>query len=68
MTNQNFLKHLGLEIKISRIRKDLSRKQVAEKTGLTQDTIGNIENGANSYILNYKRIADALEVDIKQFM
>lgn len=69
MSNKEFLKKIGIEMKVSRIRKGLSLKEVGELTGLHQSTIGAIENGKkDAHILNYKRIADAVGVEIKNFM
>ena len=69
MTNKEFLVKLGLEIKVSRIRKGLTVKQVAKSTGLALDTIWHIERGTkDGHIISYKRIADALEMEMKNIM
>lgn len=69
MTNTEFLKQVGMEIKIARIRKGLSRKKLAKLTGMSEAGILLIEKGVlDSKILSYKRIADALVKDVKEFL
>lgn len=69
MTNKEFLEKIGLEIKVVRIRKGLTVKQIAKSTGLSLNTIWNMERGTkDAHIINYKRIADALEVEMKNFL
>ncbi|MBI3501986.1 MAG: hypothetical protein HY063_09340 [Bacteroidetes bacterium] len=69
MTNKEFLEKLGMEIKVSRIRKGLQRKDVSKITGLCYLTIQEIENGkSDGKILSYKRIADAIEIELKNFL
>lgn len=69
MTNQSYLSKIGMEIKVARIRKGLSRQQVSELTGISQQAIGELERGkSDSKILTYKRIADALKVEVKDFL
>jgi transcriptional regulator with XRE-family HTH domain len=69
MTHKEFLKQVGLEIRVARIRKGLSANAVGEMTGLTGQTIWYIERGMkDTKILSYKRIADALQIDMKDFL
>jgi DNA-binding XRE family transcriptional regulator len=69
MTNGDFLKKMGIELKVARIKKGLTRNQVAEKTGLYKNTIYVVESGKKDCkILSYKRMADALEVDLKNLL
>lgn len=69
MTHKEFLEKIGLEIKVSRIRKGLTVKQIAKSTGLSLNTIWHIERGTkDGHIISYKRIADALEMDMKNIM
>jgi predicted transcriptional regulator len=66
MTNQEFLQAVGMEIRVARIRKRLSIPQLSKLTGLSIACIGQIENGqVDARILSYKRIAEALEMDVK---
>lgn len=68
-THQSFLEKIGMELKVARVRKGLSVTNLIEITGMSSNTIRSIENGAtDSKILNYKRIADALEVDMKNLL
>lgn len=69
MTHRDFLQQIGLEIRVARIRKGLSTREVAEITGLSAQTINYIERGTkDTKILSYKRVADALQVDMKDFL
>ena len=69
MTNAEFLKRLGLEYKVSRIRNGLSRKQVAKTSGLTVETIGAIERGqVDAGILTLKRISEAIGRSIEEML
>lgn len=69
MTNEDFLTHLGIEFKVARVRKNLSRSQLAENTGLSAAAIGNVEMGKKDcHILTYKRLYDALEMKVETFL
>jgi transcriptional regulator with XRE-family HTH domain len=69
MTNQEFLKHLGMELKIARIRKGITMSELNKLTGISIDCFSDIENGkTDSHILTYKRIADSLGVNLKDFI
>jgi len=66
MTNEEFLKHLGIEFKVARVRKKLTRPELSKLTGLSAAAIGSVENGnQDCHILTYKRLYDALEMDMK---
>lgn len=69
MTNEEFLTHVGIEFKIARIRKKQTIKQVSEKTGLSEAAISDLELGkTDGRILTYKRVYDALEMDVKALL
>lgn len=69
MIHKDFLQKVGIEIKVARIRKGLSTMEVSELTGLHRATIQDIEGGrVESKILTYKRIADSLGVEMRDFM
>lgn len=69
MTHKEYLTKVGIEMKVARIRKGLSARQVGELTGLGKGTIAGLERGAHdTRILTYKRIADALGVEMKDFL
>ena len=69
ITNQEFLKAVGMEMKVARVRKDWTRPQLSKESKVSVACIKQIENGeVDGHILNYKRIADTLEVDIKSFL
>lgn len=69
MTNKEFLEAIGIEIKVARVRKKMTIQQVAHITKLTVGSISLIEMGKkDSHILTYKRITDALEIDLKSLL
>lgn len=69
MAHKEFLEKIGMEIKVARIRKGLQRNDICKMTGLGSATICKIENGStDGRILSYKRIVDALEIDIKNIL
>lgn len=69
LTNNEFLKHLGTELKIARIRRDLTQAEVGKLCGMITETIGAMEAGQkDSHILSYKRVADALDIDFKTLL
>lgn len=69
MTNQEFLKRLGMEFKVARIRKGMTRTELSKITGLSEVSFAAIEGGkTDSKILTYKRVADALGVQVKDFL
>lgn len=69
MTNQEYLSKVGIEVKVARIRKGLSVKDVSKLTGICKATIGQLEIGKHdAKILTYKRVADALGVTMKDFL
>ncbi|MDR1327473.1 MAG: helix-turn-helix domain-containing protein [Heliobacteriaceae bacterium] len=62
------LKKLGKNVKIERIRNDLSQEQLAELLGVSTRTVSMIENGLQhpKFFLVVK-IAEVLNVDINLF-
>ena len=69
MSNKDYLKQVGMEIKVARIRKGISRNELAKLTGLNITIFSKVENGlADSHILTYKRIADALGTELKDIL
>lgn len=63
------LKTLGYNIKIIRIKEDVSQEKLAELVGVSNDTISNIENGNHkTSVLTVIDIARALNVDINEFI
>lgn len=69
MNYTDYLRKIGLEIKIARIRQNMTQTDLPDKTGLAQVTICEIEMGkGNSHILSYKRLAEALGVELKDVL
>lgn len=69
MTHKEFLQKVGMEFRIARIRKGLIINDISKMTGLSREAISKIENGkTDTKILSYKRMADALEIEMKNFL
>ena len=69
MTHKEYLVMVGLKIRIARLTKKLTIMDVCKLSGLEDKAISAVENGKkDSHILTFKRIADALGVDMKDFM
>jgi len=67
--DSEILKIFGKNIKLERIRKDLSQEQLAEKTGVSARTISLIENGLRhpKFFLVVK-ISQILGIDVNVFL
>ena len=69
MENKEYLLNVGMEVKVARMRKRLTIKELGKLTGLSENAICQIEGGKKDFhILTIKRIADALELPVKDFM
>jgi transcriptional regulator with XRE-family HTH domain len=69
MSNQEYLKQVGMEIRIARVRKGISQVEISRLTGLSTDSIGGIELGkTDSQILTYKRICESIGVSLKDIL
>ena len=59
------LKHLGLSIKLARVRKELSQEELAELAGLHRTYIGMVERAErNITVINLVQIAKALDISL----
>jgi len=69
MNRKELLKKLGINVKIVRIKKELTQEKLAEKIGVSQNYIASIECGkANMSIAKILELADYLEVDISMLL
>ncbi len=67
--NSEYLKNVGMEVKVARIRKGYSVPQLAKQTGLSEGGLHKLEQGKHDFkILTLKRVADALEIKVKDFL
>jgi DNA-binding transcriptional regulator YiaG len=55
----------GGRIKRARLRLDLSQKQLADRLGVSVESIGNWETGRREPQLRWRALADALEVQVE---
>ena len=66
---QEFLEAIGRKIRKHRKAKRMTLVQMSKEVGLFVASLSYIERGErNIYILNLKRIAECLEVDIKDLL
>lgn len=69
MNNDEYLKHIGIELKIGRVRKNLSRRQLAVKTKLSENAIFKIETGrVDGHLTTIKRLCDVLDLQMRDFV
>jgi transcriptional regulator with XRE-family HTH domain len=69
MSHKEYLKHVGMEIRIARIRQSLTQSQLGSKAGYKKTIISEVELGKrDSAILTYKRIIDALGMSMKEIL
>ena len=69
MTHKEFLKHVGMELKVSRSRMGLSSVELSKVIAICSQSILRIESGKSDVrILTIKRIADALGVSLKDIL
>ncbi len=69
MTHKEYLKTIGMEFRIARIRQGLSSNDLSKITGMSPDSVLRLENGrSDAKILTMKRVADALGVSLKDIL
>lgn len=68
MLKDEFLKELGLQIKIQRLRQKISQEKLAELSDCSMSYIGFIERGEKSISLyNFLKIAKVLKLNLNDF-
>ncbi|MDO8288615.1 MAG: helix-turn-helix transcriptional regulator [Parvibaculum sp.] len=66
--HDEFLKWFGSRVRGLRLLKNLSQEELANIADLDRTYIGGVERGErNVGLLNIKRLADALEINAKDF-
>ena len=69
MDKVNLLKKFGKNVKIERIKKDLTQEQFAEIMGVSQNYIANIECGkANMSLAKVLELANFLNIEIEKLI
>lgn len=64
-----YLVEVGSKIKAIRETKNVSIRELGERCKMDYSSLSRLETGQrNFYILTLKAIADALEVDVKDFL
>lgn len=69
MSNGELLKQMGAKIKAARLAKKWSYPTMAKKCGLNMSNFWFIEQGTvNLHLLTLKAIAEAFQMDVKDFL
>ena len=69
MDKQTLLKKFGKNVKIERIKKDLTQEQLAEIMNVSQNYIANIERGkANMSLAKIYELSNFLNVNIEKLL
>ena len=69
MNKETLLKKLGKNVKIERIKKDLTQEQLAEKMNVSQNHIANIERGkANMSLAKVLELSQGLNINIEKLL
>ena len=56
-------------MRVARTRQGITRREISKRTGLNENVITALEMGrSDSKILTYKRIIDALSMEMKDFL
>ena len=68
ISDSDILKKFGTKVRDLRKQRNLSQEELADKAGLHRTYIGMIERAEkNITLINIEKIANALEVSIKDF-
>ncbi|CDE44399.1 putative uncharacterized protein [Clostridium sp. CAG:768] len=69
MNKVELLKRFGKNVKIERIKKDLTREQLAEIMNVSVNYLSNVENGkANMSLAKVLELAEYLKTDIENLL
>lgn len=69
MKDEIFIASMAERIKVLRMAKGYSVRELGVLSGLDYSFLSRLENGQKSAnVLTLKRIADALQVDVKEFL
>ncbi len=69
MDKETLLKKFGKNVKIERVKKDLTQEQLAEVMGVSQNYIASIEGGKENMSLGkILELSKALDIDIEALL
>lgn len=69
MRDEEYLKNLGIEIRVWRLRKRITAEQLSKLSGLSLGAVFAIEKGKSDVkILNLKKLCDAMDVPLKEIV
>lgn len=69
MNETEYLKRIGEKVRTARMKRGLTMKQVSEVICMRRPNLNYIELGQrNVHIITLQKIADALSMDVKDFL
>lgn len=69
MENKEFLNQMGKRIRAARLERNVTLVMMSKNVGLNTSNLSFMENGkTDAHVLTLKRIADALEMEVKDFL
>jgi transcriptional regulator with XRE-family HTH domain len=69
MKDREFLERMGAKVKAARKAANMTQQQLADLCRFDDSSISQIEHGNYSLkVTNLKRIADVLNMDVKEFL
>ena len=69
MNKEILLKKFGKNVKIERVKKDLTQEQLAEVMGVSQNYVASIDGGKENMSLGkILELSKALEIDIEDLL
>ncbi len=69
MNKAELLKRFGKNVKIERIKKDLTREQLSEIMNVSVNYLSNVENGkANMSLAKVLELAEYLKTDVENLL
>lgn len=69
MEEREFLLRLGMAMRLERISRNLTVKELSELADMKMNCIYQLERGKrNGHILNYKRVCDTLGIELTSIL
>lgn len=66
MTYNDYIKRIGIEIRVARLRQGVTGKILAQKVGISERNLNDLELGkCGGRIETYWRICAAMDIDMK---
>lgn len=69
MTDSEYLRAIGLNVKLARNRKGISSMELCKMCGIDRSGLSKVELGkSNPHMLTLRKIANTLSVDVKELI